>query len=684
MLQFEFWGEATINFSYNNNLKISLNCKRKHLKTVLLQFIAFSFFGCILQVPVCAYETVEATTVIPKKNASDIQSADTGTAQHTPFLGFDRSLKRDDLEVLNRDRKEISIPNPLDELTLRKIRALGAQSSAPSQKEEKSDITIDSKELEYFDDTGELEARGSVVINAENGTVLTADKAVYDKNANTVKLYDNVTLTKGANTVFGDYMLIDLNEENAIMDAPTANIGATIKVKAQEGFAYADRIEAVNGSVDLAKKIEMCLRSGGFDAYENMLIRDEDVSFDIKRQRLSPYKIKAKEVLIESRKDHDSFTLKNADLYYKKFKLLTVNTIELFADKEMNYVEANVPLSIGSLNDFGEYVGLGYTFKLPAGANLRVAPALVYDDDLGVGAFATLKTKRLKVDAAWATSSENLILDGEYRFTPKIRAEFGRHAYKDEDFLGSKRAGHLAQLVYDDTFNVKDLNAIFKQRFTAGYASDYVKKHQEDNNFGTMRLRWQSQLSKSIFGVSNKEQDMTLDFGAYAQTVATLYGTGDTFGLVRGGPYISSRIKNWKSNIGYAIGGTHGRSPFKFDEYTYGKSAIDIDESLKLCKYLSLGYRGTISPLEDNSDGDLLTENRFYAIIGPEDAKLALSYDTIRKNASFNVMFMVGTDTTDITYEKLTVKDPDKLQKKKEPVILKDLPYHKIKVPENL
>jgi len=634
------------------------------------------FFAIALTVPVfgnCSYvynsafgyEMVEAETVIPEvKNKLPVEE--------------DQKLNA------GVEKEGIRIPNPLDELLLRKIKESNkAAQNAPKQ-DKKEGVLIDSKKLEYFEATGELEATGDVVIKSANGTVVTADRAVYDKNLNVIKLYDNVVLIKEGNRLNGEYMAIDLNEENALMDTVTASFGTLVRMRSPEAYAYSDRIEAVNGSIELARKLELNLQTSGFESLGNMLVQDDEIMFDVKRKRLSAYKIRAKEITVESQKDHDVLTLKNADLYYKKTKIVTLNSMELFSDKEMNYIEANIPVDMGSISDFGQYIGLGYIFKLPTGANLKVAPALVYDDELGVGALATLKTKRLDLDAAWATSSENLILDGEYKFTKALSAQFGRHAYKDEWFLGSKRAGHLAQLVYDDSYNVKDINATFRHRITAGYASDYHKEHQESNNYGTMRFRWQNELSKEIFSVSNKEQDMKLAFGVFGQSMATVYGTGETTALVRGGPSISSRIKNWKSVISYAVGGFHGASPFKFDEYTYGKSSINVDESIKISKYLSLGYRGTISPLKDNSDDDLLTENRFYAVAGPEDIKLALSYDTIRHNAHLDVMFLLGTDVADIGFEKMTIKNPDKLRKKT-PLFNKDnIPYRKIKVPEDL
>lgn len=605
---------------------------------------------------------MEADTVIPKKNGETVDNA-----------RFSSVI----------EKEEFRIPNPVDEFILKRIRETSNAANISPAEEKKSDISIDSKKLEYFDETGELIATGDVVITSANGTVVTADRAIYDRSLNIIKLYDNVVLTQNGNKVDGEYMAIDLNEENALMDAVTASFGTLVKMKAPEAYAYTDRIEAVNGDIELARKLDMKLKSSGFDSYEDMLIMDDNVSFDDKKRRLSPYRIKTKEIIVKSEKDHDSLILKNSDLYYKRLKIVTLNTVELFSDKELNYVEASIPVDIGSINDFGQYFGVGHIFKLPTGANLKLSPAIVYDDELGIGALASLKTKRLRLDGAWATSSENLILDGEYRFKDNLYAEVARHSYKDEWFMGGKRAGHLAQLVFDDSYPVRDINATFRHRITAGYVSDYLKKHQESNNYGTMRFRWQNELNKNLFSMSNEEQDMYLGLGVLGQSMATVYGTGETTALVRGGPVVSSRVKNWKSSISYLVGGFHGKSPFYFDEYTYGKSSININESLKLCKYLSVGYRGVISPLKDNSDGDLMTENSFYAIAGPEDIKVSFSFDIIRHNAHFDFMFLLGTDNAKIDFEKMTIKDPDKLQKK--PSLFNDnMQYRKVKVPENL
>ena len=169
---------------------------------------------------------------------------------------------------------------------------------------------------------------------------------------------------------------------------------------------------------------------------------------------------------------------------------------------------------------------------------------------------------------------------------------------------------------------------------------------------------------------------------AYTQAAGTVYGTGDVTGVVRFGPMLQTRVKNWGSRIMYGMAGVHGRSPLRFDEYIYGKQYITIDENIRLGKYLALGYQGTISILRDNPDKDLLTENKFYVVAGPEDVKLAFSYDTYRERAIFDVLFLVGKDTAKIKYDKLTIKDPDKAGKKTSN--FENLKYYKVKVPEDI
>ena len=154
---------------------------------------------------------------------------------------------------------------------------------------------MDCSEMEYFEDRAELEAKGKVEITTKSGAKVYSDKAIYNKDNNTIKLINNVTLLKGGATVNGDYMLIDLNEENALMDEPVTHLGSII-INAKEGYAYSDRIENLNGNIEVNKQIEMELATSGFSRYGRVIDDARLVDFSLKKQRSKPYKFKTKQI----------------------------------------------------------------------------------------------------------------------------------------------------------------------------------------------------------------------------------------------------------------------------------------------------------------------------------------------------------------------------------------------------
>ncbi len=630
---------------------------------------------------VFAHETVRSEEIF---NPASYDKTLDDTDSPAVFDGGNQTFIKGDQYKYKADpnRPEFRIKNLTDYINDKKQAEAAQNVRDEEQKEE--DMQIFCTEMEYFEERGELEARENVEIVTPDGTKAKADKAVYNKETNTIKLINNVTLIKNDTTVNGDYMLIDLNEENALMDEPVTKTGNLV-INAKEGYAYTDKIENLSGNIELNQKVDMKLYSTGFTGYGRAINDLNLVEFDLKAKRSKPYKFRTKEIIIRPEKDHDSMLMKNVDIYYNKRKILNVPSVEFFSDKEMTYTEANFPLEFGSLKGMGMYLGLGYTFKLPKTYTFRVTPLVAYgDSEFGAGGILQLKSDRLRLEGGWASSTNNFIVDGQYKIANKLKFDFGRHVYKGEWFNGGTRAGYIGELAYDDAYLVKDLgNSIFRHRITAGYVADYRREHQEDDMKDGFRYRYMAELSKNLKTFGSKEQDMYVNISAIAQTMATVYSeTGDTVGLFRVGPSITSRVKRWNSNITYTFGGIHGKSPYSFDEYRYGRQTVMFDESLILNKYISVGYRGTLSPLKDNSAGDILTENRFYAVVGPEDIKVAFSYDALRQNMNFNFLFLLGADNLDLRYEKLTVDNPDKLGKHQKRQSDKDL--YKITVPENL
>ncbi len=568
----------------------------------------------------------------------------------------------------------IYIPNPIDYL-----KEKNAEEGA-SQPKESSSMTLDCDKMEYNNDENTVVATGNVVIVTYPDKIkLKADKAIFNHNENYVKLFDNIKLYKDGGIITGDYMIIDLNKENILMNEPIGNFD-TFKITSREGYAYANKVEAVNGDIELAEKLEMRVESHGFGSfYDRTVIDDEDATFEMRKKRSEPYRIKTREIVIKGGKSHDEITMKDAEIFYKKLKLASAPEISLYTDKEQSYAEVNMP-EIGSLNGFGTYVGPGFVFKAPGNSTIKVVPAFVYKDKAGVGAIVRHRSKRNTLEAGWGTSSSDLVFRGKYRINDDLQIEYARHGYMNEWLNGYRRAGYLLQLAHQKKWYNKDLDATYMQRVNGGYAADYSEDNQE-HQLGTMRLGWQGQLFKRVINIENKEQDMFLRGYIGAIGSATLYGTGDFIAFAKFHPHIESRVKGWGSRIYAGLGGVHGRSPFVFDDYRYGKVSFSIDENFRLCRYLTIGYRGTLSPLRDNYEKDLLTENMFYAMVGPEDFKLAVSYDSVRDRTTLDVVFLLGSDSAKIQYDKVVVENPSQVTQKNN--WFEEWKLRRIKVPKD-
>ncbi len=563
-------------------------------------------------------------------------------------------------------------------------------SEAQSQEvDDKNKFQINADKITYDDEEGNVYAKGHVEIIAKSqDVVLKADEAVLDKPSQTIKLHDNVKIIKGGVEMSGEYMLVDLNEQNILMDNPTLEAYSFI-VNAQEGYLIANDIQMLNGTVKSAKQTEypfetkgfMRLNNGALDYGRMMMQQDYTSTSDVSTTRKQSYRIDAKEIVITSYKDHNSMLLKKSNIYYNNHKIVHNSDIEIISDKQKQVFETNMPEG-GTLRSFGTYIGYGMVYKLPRGQTLKLMPALVYgDSNIGVGIVGRHQTPNSTLEAGWATSTSNLVVRGRYKLGHGLDLRYGRNAYLPEGFMGARRSGYAAQLQYLKSFYVKDIDSYFNHGVYAGVFSDY-QKHNQEEAYCTSRFRYLAELRKELLSYENKEQELKIALNALAQGSATLYGSGQTVGVARIGPYVSTKLKGWTSSIGYMLGGIHGDSPFYFDKYRYGKSTIMLDEKFNFNNKFAIGYRANISPLKDNIEEDLLTESRFYAIVGPRDLKVALSYDFVRDVAHVDFMFLIGSDSTKIDFNKLTTRDISGAREKQD--FYKNAKRVKIETPENI
>lgn len=526
------------------------------------------------------------------------------------------------------------------------------QQETTAETEGTTDVIVDSETIEYFPERHEIEATGNakVTFPSEN-SVLMADRITFNHDTNQVKGFGHVVLIKEGQKINGEYIQVDLNEDNALMTRPVLNHVA-IKIRAKTGIVYDAQTEAIDGNVTFndEARYKFCSRPI-FGTQDPMIEEAINKEFYFKEKYDNKWKLKAKTIVIDSYKDRDIATLKNADIYIKNTKIGSAGKLRLYTDKEQQYIETNM-LELGSMRNFGAYVSPGIVFQTPNASTLKIGPALTYKSQLGVGALGRFLTDKNRTEFGWSSSKSKFVVEGEQSFTDNLKLEYGINSYMSNGFLGGRMPEYGVQLVHSKGYNIEDLGVSFHNRFTGGFARDW------DRSFSTTRFTWQTSTGKSLFTYKNTDQKFAVDFGVNAQTHAALYGNGDTMGVVRGGPYIKTQYRRWQQYLGYYIGGQAGETPFYFDQNFYGKSNIVVGESLRICKYLTLMYSGTIVVSNDTPDGNMLQENRFYAAIGPDDLKFLIGYDAYRQNATVGIMMDVGAENSDVEFKRLILNDP--------------------------
>ncbi len=564
-------------------------------------------------------------------------------------------------ELISNPQQTSIIENTKAEKKIIRIKKKRKQEATPQETYNSTEVIIDSDFMNYYPEKFEIEAIGNakVTLKSQNMTIY-GDRIVFNHDLNNLKAYDNVKIINPQAITDGDFVNLDLNKQNGWIDHPITN-NYSIKIDAKEGNYYSDRIEEYDGVAKVLKNNTLVFGATSMSAWVN----PGRLSLDAKKREeptaKGVYRIKAKTIYIDSKDNHNVITMKPAVLYMHNTKIGTIPNLEIVSDKNTQYVETNVP-EFGSISELGMYAGPGIVLPAKGSSVLKLVPMINYNDsNLGVGALARYRSKNSLIDFGYGSSANKVILRGTQRLTDNLRLDYSQNMYQDEWFLGFRRPRYSAQLVYAKDYHLDDIDANFSQRFSGGYFVD------KDRQFNDMegRYRWMTQTQKTFYAYSNADRDLNIKLGLVGQTSLSLYTTGDTVSIVRFGPMISSQYKNWTQSLIYFQTAAAGQSPFEFDKYAYGSSNIVFIENLKLHKFISVGYLGSLALNKDNSEDNLFQENRFLLSLGPDYAKVTFGYDAFRQNTMMLVSMLVGSEGSDVKFDKAVIKNPDNLSKNK-------------------
>lgn len=548
----------------------------------------------------------------------------------------------------------------------------------------KNQAILDCDSMEYFAARTELEANGNVVmVFPQNNSSIKADKMIYNQTSNLVKAFGNVVLVNDGKELFGDYMQIDMNEENALMDNPLTDF-FQVRARAKKGYMYGDKIIQEQGSMYITKKTMINIRNEFFgpDLSPNgMFVPEKDRGYYKKENHGEKFKIKTTDLIINSKKEHDTLTLKHAEIYFNEKKVGTVPSITLHTNKNQDYAEADYP-ELGTMTNLGMYAGPGFVFDTPKGTNLKIIPIINYQTNsmadeykLGYGAIAKFKSATNKFDMAYGTANKIFMLRGKQKLDDNVYFQYGTNSYMDDWFLGFRMPKLMGEVVYEDVYTFKDflarnLPATYTHRIAGAYAQDGIIGSNQpffgEDGIGTMRFKYMSEIAQTLYSFGRPAENSLNAFLQVAgQGSVAVYGTGNTQAIARLGPRIHTQYKNWVQDAGYFLSAYKDETPFDFDRYMYGRSNVYVRETFRLNKYLALSWFGSLNLLQDSWDGKMLQENTFFISLGPDDVKLHIGYDTIREQSFMAIALALDAKGTTLEYEKMVIKNPDTLGKKK-------------------
>jgi len=516
-------------------------------------------------------------------------------------------------------------------------------------------ININSDFMDYYQEKDQIIATGNVRINVEaQETILEADKVTYDRDNDLIIAEKNVRIINRKNVINGDFARIDLTQDSVLIDHPITVI-SQIKIDSKTAKIYPKKGDESKKDIDVSKgkatfsdkSLSYVLSTCGAKYITDPSIVSKPVDKNSVSGFKNKYIIHSKKVIVNRDKDVDIITLLNSTVTINKYKIAQIPTLTLTSNKETNQVETNFP-EIGRKPELGGYAGWGPLFNLPNGKTLKVVPLMTYGGGVGVGALSRFTSDTNRSEIAYSTLRKKFVIEGEQilPFSRNTKIQYGKNTYIENGFFGRQLPEFIIEAV-DNRKLASANNFDFDLRSSAAFI-------QTDHRWSTGRYQLQGNLYNNA-PLYNIGKHVAL--GASSQVGIAVYGTGDTYGVLRAGPTITASKGPLYAWLAYYQGGIYGETPILADRFYYGKSNVTFRTRYKINKFTTVGYEASLNLSKDNYDKKLLAENQIFCWFGPDDIKFRLGYDTRRKLPTFDLNMLLGSDRSTLEFDKLHVTE---------------------------
>lgn len=610
--------------------------------------------------------------------AFEVYSGEVGTSDYAS-----KEIK-DDFDMASPDGFES------DEVTLDETIK---QKKKPFRKKDKKaansnteNVILDCQKVDYDTANYLVYATGDVRVEfVKQKTVVKADIITFDRMNNTIKAEGNVKILKSGRTITGDYIFVDLNEENALIENPLTRT-ANVEIKSQKGYIYGDKIVQENGSMIIDDSFPIDFRSGrrGPKMRTMLVPKNQTLTEDMNNGLIT---FNAKDIKFTQEGEHEIVSIKKPRLYKGDKLIFKTPSVKLYTNKNHDYVETD-HWEIGSIRGLGVFVGPGFVTRLPKGSVFKLIPMFNYKSGAGVGAVGRFSSGTNKTTLAYGTSMGKILAYGQQELDDNLFLQYATNSYMQEWFMGRRRPKYGVSIVYDKSYGARDFLlkgqvSSFRHRFDAGYFHDL----DFDNNFekikgndiGTSRFKYMAEASQNFYEYKNQEKLTAFRASLVSQLSAGVYGTGDTQVIGRFGPRIHTQYKRWMQDIGYFVSEYEDNTPLtRFDSYRYGKQSLYLREYFRVCRWLTVSWFGYVNLSNDAPNGKTLQENGFYFTFGPDDLKLSLGYDFVRETLRASFEVMMDAKGTKVEYDKFEIVQDENRKKSKKKNEVAKKPSNKI------
>lgn len=535
-------------------------------------------------------------------------------------------------------------------------------------------IVLDAKNIYYIEADDEIIAENSAIVKFPRQKInVTADKFVYSNTNNILKAIGNVKITGKGHCIYSDYIQVNINEEEISVDNIIADFN-TVKMEAKNAISRDDTLYLYNGYIqsNTGKTLNVKSRRIRGLRPDGLIPVEEEDKYYIQKNifKDNSSRLFSEKVIIDAKDDHDVITLKKSKLYYGNNKILKWPSLTAYTDKAHSVFEASYP-ELGSISHLGMFLGPGFAFDIPHAGVMKVIPFLNYrKGHLGFGGAVRYRSANNFTEVAYGSVSDIIVAKGYQYLDDNLTFRYGMNSFLQEWFLGPRRPKYAAELLYTNGYTMPNslkqgLNLTYRHLASVGYYHNSMYNMNfetfKGNNFGTMRGRYMAEIRQDLYNYINRENHFRFNLGAMLQGSASIYGNGATQFIGRAGIDTRTQYKYWVQNVSYFLSAYDDHTPMqRFDAYRYGTSSLWIMEAIRLCKFLSVAWSGMLTLSNDAPNKKMMQESSFMFILGPDDLKLTLGYDYIRKRTYITFGLALDTSKARLEYDVMEIKNPDK------------------------